>query len=567
MDPRSYVQHAERTVLDIAHRTMPLWSVPSSTAAYALLWAFDVHPAVSDPDAPTWEGDALDIQNALSQALEWVRKDAPVLESAPTDVVPVRDAAAQFLHHARDFWRLSLVHRAYWAGDYVATVDDRTNTVTFRATRPGSAGITRLARSFADDDFLGRGHEERLRELASAMRPAFQMHSTPFQPRMGTRGFELRRPDDLFCQPVVAASLRVIHARTVVNELAPMREDADLGGFTVAELDRFWAAMSAWSFAAIQVSKAVRTRGGLPVPDITCTQVAREAELRRTISVHYGVEQNRVAAIIDRLKYRDVLSRNDVYLQPLIPSGKSVAWSPFLVCQSRYRRNMLKRMTRDVGLSAIAATANGGREEAGLTLLANVLHSKGHAVCLPCVRLTLGQDRTEADLLAWWPSHPDELLMVQLKATLAPADRNEVVHQEAELRHAVAQAARCTAILREKPAADLPTLGRDIDWGTWARSRRIFSLAVVTDGHPDPALGDDRIAVIGMSFLTFQLPLRAYESPSALFAASRRAYADDGEGWEVRSERISVGSVTYEFPVLFPSAAAGGSRVAGAETR
>ena len=128
----------EMEVLDVHHRTLPLWARPRGTALYAILSAFDARMPLILGTTETVAARHRaavrfkDVEEGLSYAVRWLHEGSPTVAVVPTDDQAILGEADEFLVHAADYATLVEHHVRYGRGLLGLEVDAEARTVRFR---------------------------------------------------------------------------------------------------------------------------------------------------------------------------------------------------------------------------------------------------------------------------------------------------------------------------------------------------------------------------------------------------------------------------------------------------
>src|SRR5690606_23583830 len=131
-----------------------------------------------------------------------------------------------------------------------------------------------------------------------------------------------------------------------------------------------------------------------------------------------GLSTDSVCLITERLTFGNLTSSPDIFLQPLICGATHVAWSPRVVSESNYIRNMLRLMARIPKYKPIAENAIGEQERTMLRKFGQHLQQRGGYAFKLNQNVSSSSEQGEIDLLAYTPRQIDEVLIVEGKALL-----------------------------------------------------------------------------------------------------------------------------------------------------
>ena len=505
----------EMEVLDVHHRTLPLWARPRGTALYAILSAFDARMPLILGTTETVAARHRaavrfkDVEEGLSYAVRWLHEASPTVAVVPTDDQAILGEADEFLVHAADYATLVEHHVRYGRGLLGLEVDAEARTVRFRfrADLPFEYAflgmIENIEYSARRAGRIGREIREVAAEAIALLQGISYHHD---RRRLVIDDLSvLNRPQvRSFLQALLSA------AETMIPE------KSDLGGFTMGQFRAFWDALVRWSFACLILYLETPAHGmgsNGPIP----TQVIPRETFAAAMMLLSGLALQVVEAIVGCLRYDGSSPRSDVYLTPLFSDEASVAWSPLVILRSRSERNLLKLMAREKTLKAVADNLIGGRERGLLNQFGSHLAGHGYAYKLT-TELSHRGEAGELDMLAYNTRSPEELLLVEAKSILAADEINEVDAATTELVRAQGQLRRTIEILGRMPTHQKAGLFKFV---RWENVTHYYGMVLTPDTHPNERYDHSEIPAISLDALCNRLTRSDFRRPRMIWEACR----------------------------------------------
>jgi len=530
--------------LDQHHLGLALWKYPREQALYSVLAVADslFLTQMVASDRPPTDGFAQEIKlthEAASQAIRWLAATSKsgISVMGVTDCAAI-GAALEYLGFASHYVNIADFHMMLGRGLAQAVVDKDSKTVTFAETSgPGlsaAAGWHELAES------------ERKRARSAAQRPgsgvaALMRRALSYSLRDG-------HVEVHGLLPQLMKPLRHMIQTVAHPEIVPLPDDADLVGFSMSDFRRFRDAIVCWSLCAI-FGCVEHVRAGVPQNETMPTQIVDINHFITSLVQLSRLKTETVEAILRRLTYV-AGTRADILLQPFLIGENRVSWSPSLVVQTRHERNMLKLMARgDAELKAQADNLIGGREKVMIAMLSDRLSKYGYQ-SKARVRIGVGSDgQTEIDLLAYKRQHPDQVLLIEAKAILAPDEINEVSAATQTLVYAQSQLRAAIETLSCVPSEQKAQLFRFVDW---AKVKDIYPIVVAAEGEPHVLLDPQGIPAISMATLRTRLRSCDMSCPKRIWSCCvhRPWLPKEMPAGCTTFDSIVVGDITYRLPMM-----------------
>jgi len=297
-------------------------------------------------------------------------------------------------------------------------------------------------------------------------------------------------------------------------EFEDIPPDANLGGFAVEEFQRYWLALSRWSrcVSYLYLMKAFRAKQFECMP----TQCVPKDEFLDGICLLSGLDAEKTQAITDRLSWGGSIRRPDILLQPLIVGTRTISWSPRVIDLSKYTRNMLKLMAKMGGpTKKIADNLIGQREMSAASRLGAFMAAKRRRrwQYKTGQKIKGGGMAGEIDLLAWTPDCPQELLLIEYKATLEVAEIHEIGEATKLMQEGQEQLRRCIDILKllrhEEKKAIYPFV-------PWERINSYFGIVVSSGGNPSEHYDHSEFPAVTRAAFLGKLKSNDFLNPSRL---------------------------------------------------
>lgn len=537
MEEKNRVLRANESILDEHYKTLPLWNEDPGRALFALLAAHDsLYLPLALGANPTADRKKL-AEEALGQSLRWIlhnpSRNISVKTRVGQDAISV---AGKFRKHAADYVLIADMHKMHERGLISFSVHEDGRLVRFSAEPKND-----LRTEF---DGLIEGWQTR-----TANAPASDLHSRQMRFEDAFRRIGCLPKNGHICMGDFSPeALIAVWSRLEIAcrpETMPLDSDADLGGFRVRELRNVCRALQCWSYVClVAYVKAFRSRirQDLCMP----TQYVSREVLVARISKASGMSGEIVAKVIERLTHYPGSSL-DPLLQPLIYTRGGLVWSAWWMVESSHERNALRVMAQTPTLKPLADNLIGGREnrltEAVLSeFIAYGYRGKRHTV------IAAGGSSGEIDLLLYNESVPKEVLLVEVKAGLAPDEINEVHNATVMLEHAQGQLVKCLGIL---DCAHREALESWFPFVDWDKVTNKFALVVSADSDPNTRIDSSQIPAISFAVFKSQLETDDYQSPAAVVHACKERRWLAGLKLSMHGyERLDIGDVSYEIPSM-----------------
>ncbi len=536
-----FLRKVEREVLDSFHESMPLWTRASDVATFGLLAAYDslflplmhLTPELSNPGGIL---RAKYIQEGLVQALRWLLERDGQLAARSVDDKTVISDAGYFLDHATAYAVVADHHRSLGYGFVSAAVDETNRIVRFDGSGNTEAWMNAAGQVEA---FHKTMTARPIRRLESLSRLGAQIRRLIKSLDHGTESscIQIHDPNALNHEDFLAFT-QAMHD----SEPIELPEDADLAGFTVADYEQFWSAILRWSIASLVLyTQAPDPRVVYP------TQIVNRSEFESHMSSLTKLPIDILQCIITRLSFASTIKSPDCFLQPLIVSDESIAWSPRLVLACRHRRNMLKLMAKTSELKASADNLIGAGESVLLHEFRHCLVKRGYQLKFN-TPIGSAQGKGEIDMLAWTNRAPKQVLVIEAKALLPTDEIGEVADLTKKVLGGQEQLRRAIRILGD---LSVESKSRCFKFVPWAKITQVVGFVITSEGYPTSEYDHTEIPATDLPRFKMLRP-RDLKTPDRIVATLReRPWFQDLSGLTEREyESIHVGDVEYQISHL-----------------
>lgn len=529
-DPEEIFRRNE-SILDEHHKKLALWCEDPAEALCALLVYHDRKATVA-LDASSVE--RYDNKQALGRALQWLLEPQTAISmSLRVPKKKVVKLAVEFLDFAEQYVHIADFYKMQSRGLATFSIHEQGRVIRFHSA-PGAG------RETAIDGQISGIEAQRIAVQADESITFDKQHVRAFR-KMGPRAVQgfvqiSRFPSQAF------ADVRSMLDAITPPEPVPIHPDTDLGGFLVRELADVVAALRIWSLACLNFSANAT---------ILCmsTQFVDAEFLHRKITDATMLNFRTVRAVIEHLTYHPGKS-SDPLLHPLILCGNHLVWSLNVMLYYRCERNALRIMLKTPHLRKSADTIIGHRASSLEHCLLELFQRRGYTGKTQ-TKIASSREKGEIDLLAYTKRCPNEVLIVEAKAGLAPDEIKEVYNSSESLKQGQDQLSKCVRILNGASEKELATWFPFVNWSEVSVKHLLI---VSSDAEPDTHLDPMVAPAISLPVLQSLLSEDDFHSPSSVVAACRERRWLDGlieEEQEESHVRICVGDIAYDLPVSY----------------
>jgi hypothetical protein len=533
----------ETNVLDVYHKSLPFWNLPIETRLYAIMAAYDstIIPILfADNSTKSVRAiqDIKTLDDGFIQALRWIFADSKNLEPTSVSNQEIFETAVSFLIYCSQYARIAYFHMMYDQKLAKISADEANRIIRFyipkdikgkepwKAFAARSESLNRLMKNF----------ENKRITLHQNANPII----AKFKYRLQKGRIEL---EDI--KPLAISQIAKLADFYTNREIMLIEDDVDLVGFTFRQYKIFWNAIMRWSLCVQQIFVDLIIKK-VPIHECMPTQIIDRKNFHISIQELTQLSPEIINAIVQRSNMIKQ-PQADIFLQPLIVGNENISWCPFVIQNSQYKRNMLKLMTRTKSLKNKGDDINGSREKPLLKEFGLLIAKKGKSDFKLNRSLKYEDESGEVDLLVHNRRFPDEILLVEGKALLAPDEVNELSTATKVLIRAQDQVLRNRDILNKMPVNQKNSLYPFVNWDKVSR----YYLLVVTPESPAGTNYDETvIPAITLEEIKLFLKTRDYHSPCSFWEACKnKIWLRHLEPDEEHYDDISVDNVTYQIPV------------------
>ena len=333
-------------------------------------------------------------------------------------------------------------------------------------------------------------------------------------------------------------------AQQLIRRSKLFPSSTDLGSFILTEFDTYWATLFAWSHVSLLLYFE-RCKLGEEQSKCMPTQVVRCGDFLDNMVQLTGIAPGKVRAITDHLTYNSALGKPDVFLSPLLPGDKTVAWSPFAVILSKHQRNLLKSLARNKKTQDIAASIIGSREKEIGKEFVEFFDVAGEWRFCSFKKSKLMED-VEIDLIGQTPKHPAQILIVEIKGILGVDEMSEQLECNEKLIAAQRQVKRTIRIIKELPIPVKRKVFPRIDWGN---VNNYYGAIITPDSEPTWNLPNRNIPAISIATVKARVQVSDLASPSKFVKAIKgRLWHIDKGNFQLKYSSLQIGGVKVSFP-------------------
>jgi hypothetical protein len=531
----------ERTPLDVHHTTLSLWHHRRDVAIQAVLAGYDFYGLLEYIDAarsgwtaprrvPSDRQNRLTLADGCAEACRWLLLSPNLVASPISDYRALLREAAQFLAHGRRYAVTFDSHVSYSRAMCTARTDPDGRIVQFdynyqEGSLPAVTSLFETAIGAARPDLpveAGQSAVARLRQIEWAPvngqvvirdpRSIWSWWPSPIQGRFSAlRRLHLPRPLD-----------------------GP-------------SMERYLDTLKMWSETVEAIAFDFTIHNGRD-KYVSPTPIYRRRWFIDAMQRASGLAADEVVAITDYFSLQPGHAHRALYYRPLVGDTQWIGWSTRML--TRFDENeALRAICRTPATARTAETFIGERERDLVARLSHRLQQQGY-VCVSHRSLRARDEFGEVDLMAWTRGAPNELLLIEAKAALAPRTRQEMHNAGDEIVRAQAiQLPRIERILSALGHSDLRRLSTDVDWS--AVKRRI-GLVVPLHAGFSHNVRHDVYPVLPSNVAFAALSQSDWETPTSLWTAARLRpwlHAQVKVRPDVHLE-VRIGDVRYRSPAV-----------------
>ena len=440
--------------------------------------------------------------------------------------------------HAASYVTIADFHILYGRGWATARVDAQSSTVTFdTAESPGQHDALAWHEQVREQS--NRGVDLAMKMKPSEVKRGRQLFREVKHQLVDGHIRLAKLSNDL------VERIREIDPFLKSLELLPLPSTTDMLGFTMGDFLSFLETVTVWSQTAfMRFCDCVAQ--GVPLHECMPTQIVARDEFVHQVAALSHLPATSVQTILDRLTFHPA-RKADILLTPFLLGEDSVCWSPVGIMKYAHQRNLLKVMSRGTkDLREHAATINGRRDRILGQLIGKKFATRGFQFNLD-TPIAANTERTDIDVLLYQTARPDEVLVVEAKALIAPDEINEVYDATQTLVYAQEQVRRAVRILREMPVVEKRQKFKFVDWD---KATKFYGVVITTDAEAHWTIDQQEVPVLTYNSLRWRFRPRDFRCPSRFWAACVQRPWQDGE---MRVEKdvhadFRVGHLIYRLP-------------------
>lgn len=516
--------------LDDFHNKFVVWRRPVNEIVYGLLATFDSYMVVDlvvlQKQGKIATMAALQkkklLQEGLVVSMRWVAARHPNLYVTPSSEYKLIQHCHELFWHAKTYAILSVFYGMYSQNRADARVDLDTNEVMFILKTGGDMyGFLETTNTYSSE----------FNEVSTSDIPEKGIDALCKIPHSLEDGRIVIQDFNSLAAPEIR---RFTKLSSRIDDLLELSDD--LGGFTVAEFNRFWWALRSWSQCCSYIYLS-HTQNGMPQEQCMPTQVVSVDFFIKTLANLALIETAKSALIMERLAYVAGDKKEDIFLHPLVCGAGSVAWSTSVVESSAHQRNILKAMSRTPALKAIADNIIGKREGRFVDKIKLRLKEEQWAV-YPFIKITDG----EVDILCYSPQDPSTVLLIEIKTVLDADDPNELKTATREMIFGQGQIENAMSNLDE-------IRGRiPIDW---TKVTQVHGAVISPNTEPGVDLDQTRIPGIAWTTICSRLKPSDWLTPKQFWSAiMTRPWAPRvSPDTPIEYDVLKVGKMRFRLPL------------------
>ena len=537
----------EQDVLDKHHKSLALWNKDRSVAIYSALAQFDCFAILALFGPPVMSGIGAtqklkNLEEGLSEALRWLHTGELQFDLTPTDDPSIIKEAGEFCVFAGKYVDIADFHKMYGRGQVEIEVDEDARKVRFvkpKGKLPAASMFGMVEQTHGLGKLLAMTEPSEKAELGMAA--SSLLNCAEFQYDSG----------HIVLKDVSVVNderIKELFELAMPKEPLPLDKDDDLIRFTVGDFETFYEALRRWSFCCtFGFLLSIMGRGKQQWECAPTQCVERQAFIQSMVELT-ELSRGTVEEIVRRLTYDRRTKWPDVYQQPLFCGKNFVTWSASVIQNSKHQRNMLKLMSRTKDLQDHAASLIGNRDRQMLQQLGQLLAERGKTSYKLNTPIGKGGDEGEIDLLAYNHKFPEELLVVEGKALLGVDEINEVDAATKEMQSGQDQLVNVKNILARMNDEEKSVLFKFVKWPL---VKSFFGVVVAADAEPNDKYNHSEYPGISLQTIAMRFRDNHFASPQKFWKrCNERKWMEKLRAYKESYSSITVGDVTYEFPVL-----------------
>lgn len=531
-------------LLDEHHTTLPFFTSLDHSSVFFTLGAFDsllvaCHSHLMPDIASGHLVQPLkSIEEGLSTGLRWLAdQDLPSNGILPREDSDALSRAGEFLNHSSQYADLQDMYISFNRGLMHVESSPNTKAIRFHinASQDSSQCVDwiilegeRRRRRVSAFSFKAFATLSGIRTLLQNQRATYHDGRVVLQDPRALRNEEYRQ----FLSRLLGGVPQFID------------KNDDLGGFSGSEFTSMWISLLGWSFAIVPRFLSLSENGEFQARCLP-TQVVPKDEFLSVIEHLSGVSKDKIQIIVDRLTLGNNVTKQDVFLQPIIANDTHVCWSVYVVLNSSYQRNMLKLMARSpIHVKSLCDNLVGGKEREFLGDVGRLLSARGYQYKI-LSKYKSGKTEGDVDLIAYHTSYPKEVLIVEGKTVLPPDEINEVDSITEVLIAAQDQLRKAIDYINDGNGHRL--------WGQvdWKSVKRICGIVLTPQTTPNPRYDFSEFPCGTLELLKMYARPKDLKRPSRIWSFLKdRPWLSHLKDADHGHREVTVGEITYLIPEL-----------------
>ena len=531
-------------LIDEYHTTLPFFRNLDHSSVFFALAAFDSlliacqshlmpHIAAGEIVQPLKS-----IEEGLSTGLRWLAdQDLPSNGIMPREDADAFNNAGEFLNHSMNYADVQDMHISLNRGLVHVEASPKTKAIRFHidANQDSLQGV----------DWIIIEGERRRRRVSSFSFKSFERLSSVQAFLLNQRAtyhdgrIVLEDPNALRNEDYQQFLSRLLSGKPQFID-----NNDDLGGFSGSEFTSVWISLLGWSLAIVPQFLNLSENGRFQ-PRCLPTQVVPRDEFLNVIEHLCGLSKDKVQLIMDRLTLGNNVTKQEVFLQPIIANDTHVCWSVFVVLNSSYQRNMLKLMARSpIHVKSLSDNLVGAKERHFLGEVGRLLSSRGYQFKI-LSKYKSEHTEGDVDLIAYHTSSRGEVLIVEGKTVLPPDEINEVDSVTEDLIAAQDQLRKSIDYISD---GNGHRLWKQVDWES---VERICGIVLTPQTTPNPRYDFSEFPCGTLELLRMYARPKDLKRPSRIWRFLKdRAWLSELSDADHGHREIAVGGITYLLPEL-----------------
>ena len=532
--------------LDQHYKNFHIYNLNDNSKLYALLASYDsmLLPYLLDQGAlekspgATLQFKTLD--DSLSYCLRWLCEKKPKnLESTSNN--KIIELADEILSFGTNYTDISDMHMMYGRNLVEIEINKHQRKIKFKIKDEDSdkKEIHSFLETYEFHKIIGKKNKQKNLKLAQQCMQDI--------PNIKTELKEGRIILSDISQ-INHSQFKSLIENEVNTEIIPIKNSADLSGFSFGEYKKYWSAMSNWSNCLLLLF-LFNIKRGIDQSKCMPTQLLEEKEFILNIKILSGLKEETITRIVNRLTYDFKNKKAEILLQPFIKLKNRILWSPLIIRKSRHERNILKLMSRNPRLKKISDNIIGERERSFLNLIGNLLSKKSGYQFKLNTNISNQELTAEMDILAYKSNASTEVLVIEGKTILTVDETNEISDATGKLINAQQQIGKAIGILQSLDKEKKKELFKFVNWD---KVSNYYPIIMTPDSHPNTLYNDDIVPHISYTSLITFGKKGDFSRPSRIhrFCKEKEWIKEKTPEKSYGHKDIKIGDITYSLPYI-----------------